>query len=407
MQKKDFRLYISLILYSLLPSIYLLIRMQIIPVKEVDINVMRQLEWFDLINKILVTTLTVPLYFLLKPEQSKNQNWSVFLVSFIVYALFIAIVVVLIGGIAKFMRSQHAMQYLFMQALSMLTGFVGIFMVMIFTLNSDDQLIRWLLIIRLFLQVLADSVLIYTFRDIGAVYAEIAVNILVGMIAMFLAASRGYLNGTKINKAFFKSWGKIGVFAGVRIFLENYIYVVMVCKMVNAVSQSNNYLVANNVILGWLFVPVICLVEVIKKNNLQNLTFKNCWKYIIAILSLWLITMPMWKKLIFGSMAEDDEMMKIVIPLIPFFVAYMVLAVIDGWFISKGKTVYNAINSLIVCLYYGIVYSLFKKGMFIADMRFIINMFGFGMVVHMLVSIVMWKRYGRKQAIQTGKTTLA
>lgn len=407
MQKKDFRLYISLILYSLLPSIYLLIRMQIIPVKEVDINVMRQLEWFDLINKILVTTLTVPLYFLLKPEQSKNQNWSVFLVSFIVYALFIAIVVVLIGGIAKFMRSQHAMQYLFMQALSMLTGFVGIFMVMIFTLNSDDQLIRWLLIIRLFLQVLADSVLIYTFRDIGAVYAEIAVNILVGMIAMFLAASRGYLNGTKINKAFFKSWGKIGVFAGVRIFLENYIYVVMVCKMVNAVSQSNNYLVANNVILGWLFVPVICLVEVIKKNNLQNLTFKNCWKYIIVILSLWLITMPMWKKLIFGSMAEDDEMMKIVIPLIPFFVAYMVLAVIDGWFISKGKTVYNAINSLIVCLYYGIVYSLFKKGMFIADMRFIINMFGFGMVVHMLVSIVMWKRYGRKQAIQTGKTTLA
>lgn len=407
MQKKDFRLYISLILYSLLPSIYLLIRMQIIPVKEVDINVMRQLEWFDLINKILVTTLTVPLYFLLKPEQSKNQNWSVFLVSFIVYALFIAIVVVLIGGIAKFMRSQHAMQYLFMQALSMLTGFVGIFMVMIFTLNSDDQLIRWLLIIRLFLQVLADSVLIYTFRDIGAVYAEIAVNILVGMIAMFLAASRGYLNGTKINKAFFKSWGKIGVFAGVRIFLENYIYVVMVCKMVNAVSQSNNYLVANNVILGWLFVPVICLVEVIKKNNLQNLTFKNCWKYIIVILSLWLITMPMWKKLIFGSMAEDDEMMKIVIPLIPFFVAYMVLAVIDGWFISKGKTVYNAINSLIVCLYYGIVYSLFKKGMFIADMRFIINMFGFGMVVHMLVSLVMWKRYGRKQAIQTGKTTLA
>lgn len=407
MQKKDFRLYISLILYSLLPSIYLLIRMQIIPVKEVDINVMRQLEWFDLINKILVTTLTVPLYFLLKPEQSKNQNWSVFLVSFIVYALFIAIVVVLIGGIAKFMRSQHAMQYLFMQALSMLAGFVGIFMVMIFTLNSDDQLIRWLLVIRLFLQVLADSVLIYTFRDIGAVYAEIAVNILVGMIAMFLAASRGYLNGTKINKAFFKSWGKIGVFAGVRIFLENYIYVVMVCKMVNAVSQSNNYLVANNVILGWLFVPGICLVEVIKKNNLQNLTFKNCWKYIIVILSLWLITMPMWKKLIFGSMAEDDEMMKIVIPLIPFFVAYMVSAVIDGWFISKGKTVCNAINSLIVCLYYGIVYSLFKKGMFIADMRFIINMFGFGMVVHMLVSLVMWKRYGRKQTIRTGKTTLA
>lgn len=178
--------------------------------------------------------------------------------------------------------------------------------------------------------------------------------------------------------------------------------------MVDAGSLSGNYWGTNNLIVGWLLVSVTYLVAVIKKNNLKNLTFKNCWNYIIAILSLWLVTMPMWKKFIFCQMAGDrDVIMGIVIPLILFFATYMVSAVIDGWFISKGKTVYNAINSMIVCLYYSIAYSLFKKGILIADGRQMIHVLGFGMVVHMLISLVMWKRYSRKQTIRTRKTTLA
>lgn len=53
MTKKDFKLYGSLILYALLP-VYLLIRMQIVAVSGVDINIMGQIEWFDLIDEVLV-----------------------------------------------------------------------------------------------------------------------------------------------------------------------------------------------------------------------------------------------------------------------------------------------------------------------------------------------------------------
>ena len=56
MTKKDFKLYGSLILYALLPSVYLLIRMQIVAVSGVDINIMGQIEWFDLIDEVLVDT---------------------------------------------------------------------------------------------------------------------------------------------------------------------------------------------------------------------------------------------------------------------------------------------------------------------------------------------------------------
>lgn len=396
MTKKDFKLYGSLILYALLPSVYLLIRMQIVAVSGVNINIMGQIEWFDLIDEVLVTALTVPLYFLLKPDKEKtapDKNCAVFLMSFAVYTVFTIVVMLKIGSIDKFMNAENAVQYLFMQALSMLAGFVGTFMVMIFTLNDDDKLVRRLLVSRLCLQVVADWIFISSFKDVGAAYAEIAVNVVIGLIAVLSAYSKGYLKFAMPGKTFLKDWCKIGAFAGIQIFLDNFIYAVMVCKMVNAVSESGNYWVANNFIWGWLLVPVTCLVEVIKKNDKVRLTMKNCWRYLIMIFAVWLITMPRWKSFISGPMASNgDVIMKIVLPLVPFYVTYMVSAVIDGWFVSHGRTIYNAINSLIVNVgYYGIIYLMFKRGMFAENMMFIIGMFGCGMVVHMVASILMYR----------------
>ena len=396
MTKKDFKLYGSLILYALLPSVYLLIRMKIVAVSGVDINIMGQIEWFDLIDEVLVTALTVPLYFLLKPDKEKtapDKNCAAFLASFTVYTVFTIIVMMKIGSIAKFMNAENAVQYLFMQALSMLAGFVGTFMVMIFTLNDDDKLVRRLLVSRLCLQVVADWIFISSFKDVGAAYAEIAVNAVIGLIAVLSAYSKGYLKFAMPGKTFLKDWCKIGAFAGIQIFLDNFIYAVMVCKMVNAVSESGNYWVANNFIWGWLLVPVTCLVEVIKKNDKIRLTMKNCWRYLIMIFAVWLITMPRWKSFISGPMASDGNViMKIVLPLVPFYITYMISAVIDGWFVSHGRTIYNAINSLIVNVgYYGIIYLAFKHGMFAENMMFIIGMFGCGMLVHMAASILMYK----------------
>lgn len=396
MTKKDFKLYGSLILYALLPSVYLLIRMQIVAVSGVDINIMGQIEWFDLIDEVLVTALTVPLYFLLKPDKEKtapDKNCAAFLASFAVYTAFTIVVMMKIGSIAKFMNAENAVQYLFMQALSMLAGFVGTFMVMIFTLNNDDKLVRRLLVSRLCLQVVADWIFISSFKDVGAAYAEIAVNAVIWLIAVLSAYSKGYLKFAMPGKTFLKDWCKIGAFAGIQIFLDNFIYAVMVCKMVNAVSESGNYWVANNFIWGWLLVPVTCLVEVIKKNDKIRLTMKNCWRYLIMIFAVWLITMPRWKSFISGPMASDGNViMKIVLPLVPFYITYMISAVIDGWFVSHGRTIYNAINSLIVNVgYYGIIYLAFKRGMFAENMMFIIGMFGCGMLVHMAASILMYR----------------
>lgn len=111
------------------------------------------------------------------------------------------------------------------------------------------------------------------------------------------------------------------------------------------------------------------------------------------IVGLWIITMPFWDGFINKAMAVDsNQIMPIVMKSMPFYLTYIVSAFIDAWFISKGKTIYNMIISLIVnIVYYGILYILFSRNVFILNMNFIIYMFGGGMVVHMLASIIIYK----------------
>ena len=56
MTKRDYKLFFSLILWNILPSVYQMLRMNVISVNSVDINILGQMEWFDLIDEVIVTT---------------------------------------------------------------------------------------------------------------------------------------------------------------------------------------------------------------------------------------------------------------------------------------------------------------------------------------------------------------
>lgn len=59
--------------------------------------------------EVLVTTMTVPLYSLLKPDKKNgagNKNCAAFLISLIVYGLFTMLVMLKIGSITKFICAE-------------------------------------------------------------------------------------------------------------------------------------------------------------------------------------------------------------------------------------------------------------------------------------------------------------
>ena len=63
----------------------------------------------------------------------------------------------------------------------------------------------------------------------------------------------------------------------------------------------------------------------------------------------------------------------------------------------ENRLRYNAVNSLIINLgYYGIFYVLYRTNSITFDMNTIILMFGFGMVVHYVISLIQEKVFFKK-----------
>lgn len=407
MTKGDKQLFWSLVLWSLVPSIYLLIRMHIVAITATDINVLGQMEWFDLIDEVLTTTLTIPLYYVLKEHASPQKNLHASLAAFAIYTGFVVVVAILLPHLVVFMNPTSAekslstiSQYLRLQTISLLIGFWSSLMVILFTLDGRANLFRILLLCKIAGMILCDFLFIPQWKAIGAVYSDIAGNCITAIIATVLAVHYKLVStGTVTDKSdhWVIKWLKTGLFAGVQIFLDNFIYAVIVVRMVNAVSESGVYWTANNFIYGWLLVPVAAMTEIIKRNLYTKLDIRNAWKPMIYIYLFWGVSAMFWKPFIHHGMAmnikQTDEIMHIIIPMMIFYLFYVPCQFIDGWFISYGKTWECSIISIIVnIVYYGLVYILFKRGVFPLGMPFIICMFGGGMVVHMLLSLWLYHR---------------
>ena len=394
-RENDIKTFSALCLWMLMPSIYLLIRMNIVSVNNVDINILGQMEWFDLIDEIITTAFITPLYYLLKSKDSKRNGFT-FILSFGVYFLFTLFISVYIGNIAAFMNAEYAKEYLLMQSVSMLIAFMGVFVNLLFIIYDHYNFIVLFTVIKLLLLSLFDYLLIPVFKDLGASYSEIIVNTVIALLSMIVVIKKKYISIAVCGKDFICSWIKIGSFSGLQIFLDNFIYALIVCRMVNAVSESGNYWIANNFIWGWLLVPITCLGQVIQKNSLKRVAFRNIWKYVCVILFAWAVTIPFWRSFIHNIMGidNDKDILNILYILVPYYVCYIIAAMIDAWFVSKGKTVYLFINSVMVnIVYYGIMYVLFKRGIFDLTIYFIIHLFGLGMVVHMLISILLYNAH--------------
>lgn len=177
----------------------------------------------------------------------------------------------------------------------------------------------------------------------------------------------------------------------------------MVVKMVNMISNQGNYWVSNNFIWSILLIPILSLAEIIKRdcqNEYKKLYQSNYYFISIITFIIWLILSPSY--IYFYKDVENLEnyqsIFLITIKLIPFYLAYNFSIIPDSIFIGYGKTKYNFINSLIINLiYYGIWFILYKLDLIIFSMDKIIIMFGLGMVIHSLISLIEEKIFFKKE----------
>ena len=382
-------------------------------------HIIGQMEWFDLINETLQAFLIVPLYSVLNQIFKKQTDrfagaaFKMGLLVFVLYAVF-SIGVFLYGTILiKAMNTDGiefaaVSRYLYLETAAFMIGIVVNFVNVVFVVTEKHRNVYLFLIIRTLLSLAADFFLIPHLSIYGAAVSNIVVNTLLALASVSLLYTQKHFKFCRFQKSDFtllKEWCRIGLFSGLNQFLDNFIYAVMVCKMVNMVEEQGNYWLANNFIWGWLLIPISALAEVIRsdcKNGYAELKRFNYYFIACAAIVLWALSVPAWKPFFYfaENLHNADEIAALTIKLVPFYIAYAGCAIIDNIFIGLGKTVYNMVNSLIINLgYYGAFYVLALTRAIDFDMNTIILMFGFGMVFHFVISFVEEKIFQRKNRI--------
>ena len=349
---------------------YLLIPVQFL------LSVVSQIEWFDLINEVLVAVLITPMYSILnrhikEKEQFTNKVFQYGVVTFILYSLFFIIVCFYVNSLVGTMFNSSmeemllAEQYLKLETLAFLVGIIFSYTSVVFVVLGKSKYIYSFVVIKTIALILSNSILIPKYGSSGIAYSNILTNGALGLASMGILIKHKFISFTfkdfKNSKLAIK-WIRIGCFQGFSVLIANIAYSSIVVKMINNVQGLGDYWVANNFIWGWLLLPTYALAEVIKsecKEGYSELNTKEHYKIIFITVAIWILSIPLWNLIFKYTMGIENpsSVFWIVIKSLPFYIAYFVSSYIQSIFQGIGKTEYCFASSLAVnSIYYGILF---------------------------------------------------
>ena len=399
--KAEYLFLLSLIAFTFIPSInQLIVDRFITDIGGYVLEIAGQIEWFDLFNETILAFLTVPLYFVFNrvkdDEEFSSRINTTFVIGFVLYTLISIVIYIYASTLTAYMNAPaESVNYLRLETIGFVIGFVSSYLFVVFVVRGKKEIFVSLLITKVVMLSIGNMVLIPEHGVAGVAMTNISVNLIMSLVSVVLLQREKLLRRWGgINKPAITDWVKTGLFSGGTVFIANLIYVLIVMKMVNEVSQMGNYWLANNFIWGWLIIPVAAIGEMLKREYYNG--YGRIWNYLaltIIVLVIWLISVPFWDFMFREIIqAEDPSAITHILYLsVPFYVFYAFSVILQAVLISVGKTRYIFYECLIVnFLYYGIVYGLYLAGVFEATLEFIIYMFGVGLVVCLVIDIALY-----------------
>ena len=418
----DWKLFASLVLLSLVPAIIQTVETFVISsnVSTAGIDVIGQIEWFDLIDETIQAFLIIPLYSILNgilkhsKEKFGENVFKTGIVSFALYTIFSIVVLIYSETLIAYMNPIETdlllvNSYLSISTIAFMIGIVVSFANVVFVVIGKSRNVYMFLAAKVVVTIISDFLIIPQFGVIGVAISNIAINLILTTAAILILLKEKAIKPCWFHKEdgpLFKKWCKVGVFSGVQQFIANIVYALMIVKMVNLVAESGNYWVSNNFIWGWLLIPTYALTEVIRKDckdGYFELRQSNYYLITAFIVATWAISIPAWIPFFryVEALENYQQIFNIVILAIPFYVPYALQQIPDNIFVGLGKTKYNFINTCIVnFVYYGVWFILYKTNAITFSMTTIILMFGFGMVASFGISIFEEKVFLKREMLK-------
>lgn len=425
----NYRLWLAILAMMLLPTIYQTVRIFFLGDMPGDwgFNIASQLSWVNLFYEVIQEALILPLFFLLgksliNKDEFENKTRSGLLVVGIIYLVVSGVLAVFARPLVIFMAQDGVLvdatvTYIRLETIAALFSTLWRFMMLVLVTLRKDKYMYITLGIQMILSILLDTFLISNLSVSakmgvnGIAVANMIVNAVVLVVAVVLLRRENIkiFKREKLSLKWMKEWFHVGKYSGIESLLRNFAFMMMVIRMVNVVAEQGNYWVANNFIWQWLLLPGLALSDLVKKEigeneaNIRDKTFG--YITLTAIFAIvWLATIPLWKPFLrhIMNVTEYETVFYIVLIQTGFYLTFLFNSCIfDSTFYGVGKTNYMLIQSICIdAFYYGIMFILYLSGIFVPSLLSISLMFGIGMTLDFIPTMILYIRMLRKKGIK-------
>lgn len=240
----DWKLFISLSLLSLVPAIIQTIETFIISssVSIEGIDVIGQIEWFDLISETICAFLIIPLYSIFNKILKNDKEmfpklvFKAIIIVFILYTIFSIVVLIYAKNLVSFMNPKETdlsliNRYLSITTISFMIGIIVNFINVILVVIDKSKNIYILLISKALITVVSDFIIIPRMCVMGVAFSSILINIILSLFGILILIKEKAIKPEFFKKTdvkIIKDWVKVGAFSGIQQFISNIVYTLMI-----------------------------------------------------------------------------------------------------------------------------------------------------------------------------------
>lgn len=428
----NWRLWVAVMATMLLPSVYQTVRIFFLGSlpDTWNFSIASQNQYVGLFYEVIQEALILPLFFILGKSLGNREEFAAKLrtglaITAAVYAILSVVLMVAARPLVVFMAQQPELveatvTYIRLETVASLFATLWRFMLVALVSLGRDRIMYAVLALQMALSILLDSLLVSTLPFSlqlgvnGIAVTNIIVNLLMVALSAALLAREGISLARPADAAspadlrWVREWLSVGKYSGLESLVRNLAFMLMVVRLVNLVAEQGTYWVANNFIWNWLLLPSLALADVVKKEvgeSLENVRTKTAgYLALTAILSLlWLASIPLWKPFLQQVMNIEDWQLVLRIVLIqtPFYLIFLFNnGVLDSTFYGAGRLDYLFIQTLLINgIYYGGLFVLYLAGIFRPGLTGICLMFGFGMALDLIPTLLQYRRFLRQHRL--------
>lgn len=422
----NWRLYLALLITAAFPTVYTSTRIYFLGdlPGEWGVNIASQLAWVNLGLEVVREALILPLFYLLgksltNRNSTLNKLKTGLAISFGIYAFFVVLIAVFAEPLVTWMAQsadqiRATVEYIRLEMIAITLLNPVSFLTVFFVLQDWRRAIYTILAIQVVVSVTLDAVLLSQFDFSfkvgvnGIAYSNMLASFASLIYALWTLKKRYNLKFVdlyeKPNFAWLKDWWSVGKWSGVDSFIRNAFFLVFIIRMINVVEEQGTFWVANGFIWGWLLLPFLPLVDLIKQDTAQGERINHWDKMLgyfvtcILIAGVWLMLSPGFGWFIETVLnADPTPHVNLVMLSLPFYFFFMINTAMDGVLYGMGKTKYLAIQSFITNItVYGTAYLLYKFGLLEPNLERIAILFGIGILVDTCATWWLYNRHLKK-----------